>query len=220
MPLGGLSRQELLLGAANRLLYSRFYTYYYGLMIALGLVSLVTAFVESCPSLFFILLESTLCICMLFEIITRAIATQWGFFGSLWNYADIVIVLFCGLTLVLLSRGCSASSNSEELVNTVLLVVRNAAQIFRLLATLRKNHRQIDARGMDLDLDGQSGYLDLINDVDAMLAEPADYIHDAQNNNAEFRLSIDSFAEDIASDSRSSATSVRSNSERLTGRRR
>ncbi|PIA16225.1 hypothetical protein COEREDRAFT_31791, partial [Coemansia reversa NRRL 1564] len=134
-----LSRHELLRGAANRLLYSRFYTYYYVMMFVLGLVSLITAFIESCPSLFFIIIESLLCLCMMMEIITRIIAMQWSFLQSWWNYFDILIVLFCGITLILLSKGCSIGSNSEELINTILLVIRNAAQIFRLLATLRKN---------------------------------------------------------------------------------
>ncbi|KAI9500145.1 hypothetical protein BX070DRAFT_179441, partial [Coemansia spiralis] len=147
-----LSRQEILRGAANRLLYSRFYTYYYIAMLALGLVSLVTAFLESCPSLFFITIEAALCLCMMLEILTRVVATQWSFLTSWWNYFDIVIVLFCGVTLLLLSGGCSAGSNSEEMINTILLVVRNAAQVFRLLATLRKNSRQFDARELNVDI--------------------------------------------------------------------
>ncbi|KAJ1790364.1 hypothetical protein LPJ62_001977 [Coemansia sp. RSA 2167] len=245
LPFGGLSRDELLRGAANRLLYSKFYTYYYGFMFILGLVSLITALIESCPSLFFILMESTLCLCMLLEIITRGIAMQREFFRSWWNYFDIIIVTFCAITLVLLARGCSQSSNSEELFNTVLLVVRNAAQIFRLLATLRKNRRQIDARGMDVRVDGQgSSFLDIMNDMDFVLDEdePEYHLHRGEQDGSEFRLSIDSFGDNESpdhtpsgpegsgsngplagfrrSDSRSSATSIQSTSDRLTGRKK
>ncbi|KAJ1744277.1 hypothetical protein LPJ78_000429 [Coemansia sp. RSA 989] len=241
LPFGGLSRHELLRGAANRLLYSKFYTYYYGAMFILGLVSLITAFIESCPSVFFIIIESTLCICMMMEIITRGIAMQRSFFSSWWNYFDILIVLFCAITLILLSRGCSASSNSEELLNTMLLVVRNAAQIFRLLATLRKNRRQIDAREMNVDLNNGDEFLDIINDMDNFMDEPEFQIQrdGQQSRDSEFRLSIDSFGHQSGpdndnsrgnggiasvgfrrSDSRSSATSIHSATDRLTGRKK
>ncbi|KAJ2082614.1 hypothetical protein H4R24_001444 [Coemansia sp. RSA 988] len=211
-------------------------------MFVLGLVSLITAFIESCPSLFFIIIESTLCLCMMMEIVTRIIAMQWTFLQSWWNYFDILIVLFCGITLILLSRGCSAGSNSEELINTILLVIRNAAQIFRLLATLRKNQRQMDVRGLNVDLDNGSSFLDMINDVDNLIVEPEQeyHIHDGRlDGSVDFRLSIDSLSdggdstapsngtgtqEPITtahrSDSRSSATSIHSSSDRLTGRKK
>ncbi|KAJ2851469.1 hypothetical protein IWW36_001108 [Coemansia brasiliensis] len=209
------------------------------------LISLITAFIESCPSVFFIIVESTLCICMMMEIITRGIAMQRSFFSSWWNYFDILIVLFCAITLILLSRGCSASSNSEELLNTILLVVRNAAQIFRLLATLRKNRRQIDAREMNVDLNNGDEFLDIINDMDNFMAEPEFQIHRGgrqSHDGSEFRLSIDSLGHQSGpdndssgggssgnnmapvgfrrSDSRSSATSIHSATDRLTGRKK
>ncbi|KAJ1857188.1 hypothetical protein GGH12_001974 [Coemansia sp. RSA 1822] len=189
-------------------------------------------------------MESTLCLCMLLEIITRGVAMQREFFRSWWNYFDIILVAFCTITLVLLARGCSQSSNKEELFNTVLLVVRNAAQIFRLLATLRKNRRQIDARGMDVRVDEQgSSFLDIINDMDLVMeGEPEYHLNRGEQDGAEFRLSIDSFGDNSSpdhasygpegsgsngplsgfrrSDSRSSATSIQSTSDRLTGRKK
>ncbi|KAJ2486721.1 hypothetical protein EV174_000944 [Coemansia sp. RSA 2320] len=226
-------------------MYSKFYTYYYAGMFLLGLVSLVTAFIETCPSTFFIVIESILCICMMLEIITRAVAMQRSFLTSWWNYFDIVLVLFCGVTLILMSKGgCSSSSSSEELINTILLVIRNAAQVFRLLAMIRKNRRQMDARGTNVDLDDGEDFLGIINDMDGLALEAdGDYhLPGARGaNDDDFRLSIDSLADlggdavgldpnfDLASssaqhmrrsDSRSSATSVRSNSDRLTGRKR
>ncbi|KAJ2893816.1 hypothetical protein GGI21_005378 [Coemansia aciculifera] len=220
-------------------MYSQFYTYYYAAMFLLGLVSLVTAFVEACPSLFFIVIESILCICMMLEIITRAVAMQHSFLTSWWNYFDIVLVLFCGVTLILMSKGgCSSSSSSEELINTILLVIRNAAQVFRLLAVLRKNRRQMDARETNVDLGGGEDFLGFINDMDGLAFETEGDYHipgaAGAGNDEEFRLSIDSLGdndEDAVglnppnafvrrSDSRSSATSVHSNSDRLTGRRR
>ncbi|KAJ2781112.1 glycylpeptide N-tetradecanoyltransferase [Coemansia javaensis] len=217
LPFGGLSRHEILRGAANRLLYSRFYTYYYAGMFALGVVSLVTALAESCPSVFFIAVEGALCVCMVLEIVTRAVAMQWGFLGSWWNYFDIVIVLFCGTTLILLSRGCSAGSNSEELINTLLLVVRNAAQVLRLLATLRKNRRQADAHSLSVDLENNnaSSFLEIIDDVDGLMgATPSHEYHHLHHSyysygedatpaarSADFRISVSSLgAAESASD--------------------
>ncbi|KAJ1948662.1 hypothetical protein FBU59_001490 [Linderina macrospora] len=240
IPFSGLSRQEILHGAANRLMYSHFYTVYYIAMLLLGLTSMVTAFVEKCPSLFFIIIESVLCVCMILEIITRGIAMGRSFLKSWWNYFDIVLVLFCSITLILLSRGCSASSNSEELFNTILLVIRNAAQIFRLFATLRKNRRQLDAREMNIDFNSNRGsdFLDVIGDIDGIVDTTDGYrvpgVPRPAGSSEEFRLSIDSL-EDVfelgtpgnhqglenlrRSTSRSSATSV-SNIDKLTGRKK
>lgn len=254
LPFGGLSREEILQGAANRLMYSQFYTYYYAAMFVLGLVSLVTAFVERCPSVFFIAIESSLCICMILEIITRAIAMQRSFLLSWWNYFDMAIVSFCGITLILMSRGgCSSGSSSEEMFNTILLVIRNAAQVFRLVAMLRKNKRQMDARGMNVDLGGdEDGIMGMLNDMDGLALENeasgAYHIPGGRdgNNDGEFRLSIDSLGDynetadgDATalglsahqhsfpnlssvqrSNSRSSATSVHSNLEGLSGRKK
>ncbi|KAJ1678076.1 hypothetical protein EV182_004828, partial [Spiromyces aspiralis] len=115
----GLTVQEVLHATANRLLYSKFYTVFYVSMIVLSLVSLVTALAETCPSVFFIVVESV------------------EFWRSAWNYFDIIIVIFCLVTLILLSKGCSPRYNTEELLNTILLVVRNAFQVFRLATTIR-----------------------------------------------------------------------------------
>ncbi|KAJ1862633.1 hypothetical protein H4R99_005584 [Coemansia sp. RSA 1722] len=234
MHFGGLSREEILRGAANRLLYSKFYTYYYIGMFLLGLISLVTAILESCPSVFFITIESILCICMMLEIITRAIAMHMSFLTSWWNYFDIVIVMFCGITLILLSRECSAGSNSEELLNTVMLVIRNAAQVFRLMATLRKNRRQMAAQDVNVSLDDGAAVLGFIEDMDGLgIDGEAEYHVPAFQNQADsaevdFRLSIDSVGDELhehapgidRTDSRSSATSLRSTPDRLTGRKR
>ncbi|KAJ2084886.1 hypothetical protein GGI09_007069, partial [Coemansia sp. S100] len=116
--------------------------------------------------------------------------------------------------------------------------------VFRLFAMLRKNRRQMDARGTNVDLGDGEDFLGIINDMDGLAFEAeGEYhipgVHGADND--EFRLSIDSLGdndEDAVglgpnfdsvinppsfmrrSDSRSSATSVHSNSDRLTGRKR
>ncbi|ORX74033.1 hypothetical protein DL89DRAFT_264023 [Linderina pennispora] len=161
------------------------------------------------------------------------------FLKSWWNYFDIVLVLFCSITLIFLSRGCSASSNSEELINTILLVIRNAAQVFRLLATLRKNRRQLDARDMNVDFNSNRGsdFLDVIGDIDGIVDTTDGYrvpgVPRTDGMGDEFRLSIDSLDDGYEmrtpenqgldrlrrSTSRSSATSV-SNVDKLTGRKR
>ncbi|KAJ2740661.1 hypothetical protein GGI20_005690 [Coemansia sp. BCRC 34301] len=136
--------------------------------------------------------------------------------------------------------GCSSSSSSEELINTILLVIRNAAQVFRLFAMLRKNRRQMDARGTNVNLGDGEDFLGIINDMDGLAFEAEGDYHIPGTHpgadNGEFRLSIDSLGDNDddavglasnssnafarRSDSRSSATSVHSNSDRLTGRKR
>ncbi|KAJ1912512.1 hypothetical protein H4219_005574 [Mycoemilia scoparia] len=151
------------------------------------------------------------------------------FWKSPWNYFDILIVLFCLITLILLSKGCSPSYNSEELLNTILLVVRNAFQVFRLLATIRKNQRQASALDASIQFDDGSSrnpnILDDIEDIDTIVIDDgqgqfrsSSVIYDAseiQNPQDPAYLGLD------RTDSRGSvASSVRSVSSGLTGRRR
>ncbi|KAJ1643130.1 hypothetical protein LPJ64_005069 [Coemansia asiatica] len=158
-----------------------------------------------------------------------------SFLTSWWNYFDILIVMFCGITLILLSRDCSSGSNSEELVNTVMLVIRNAAQVFRLMATLRKNRRQMAAQDVNVSLDDGAAVLGFIEDMDGLDDDGEGEYHvpgfqnqGSRGGSGDFRLSIDSVGDELVehapgidrADSRSSATSLRSTPDRLTGRKR
>ncbi|KAJ1812185.1 hypothetical protein LPJ56_003966 [Coemansia sp. RSA 2599] len=158
-----------------------------------------------------------------------------SFLTSWWNYFDIVIVMFCGITLILLSKDCSSGRNSEELLNTVMLVIRNAAQVFRLMATLRKNRRQVAAQEVNVSLDDGAAVLGFIEDMDGLDVDGEGDYHvpgfQSQvdgTGSVDFRLSIDSTGDELyegvpvvgRTHSRSSATSLRSTPDGLTGRKR
>jgi len=57
-----------------------------------------------------------------------------------WNTVDLSLTLFCALTLLVLAlSGCgSDASREEELLDTILLFVRNILQFVRLAAVMRK----------------------------------------------------------------------------------
>lgn len=55
------------------------------------------------------------------------------------NILDLVLTLFCVVTLLLVFLNpCGSGSKSEEVLDTILLVVRNGVQFWRLLAILRR----------------------------------------------------------------------------------
>ncbi|KAJ2374987.1 hypothetical protein GGI05_007207 [Coemansia sp. RSA 2603] len=113
-----------------------------------------------------------------------------------------------------------------------MIVVRNAAQVFRLVATLRKNRRQMEAQGINVDLDDGAAFLGFIEDIDGLRTDVDYHVPGLQSHisgTTDFRLSIDSIGDEDAygtapgidrTDSRSSATSLRSSPDRLTGRKR
>ncbi|KAJ1986788.1 hypothetical protein H4R33_003167 [Dimargaris cristalligena] len=141
-----LSARDVFNAAANQLLYSRFYTYFYILLGVLSLISLIVALSEKCPSTGFIILESIICFAMVVEVTTRIVALGKIYWNSALNIIDLVLVFLCIILLVLLSTGCSAASSSEELFNTVILLLRNCVQISRVGMMIRQNQRHMDAR--------------------------------------------------------------------------
>ncbi|KAI8866051.1 hypothetical protein GQ42DRAFT_165738 [Ramicandelaber brevisporus] len=155
----GLSQEEALRSVANRILYSRFYTIFYAAMASLSVISLIVAIFESsdsCPSRLFVFLEVIVCLAMIVEVGTRLLAYGTrSYLKSWWNFADVVLVTFCVITLiVLLTANCSTGGgHNEEVFNTMLLVIRNTLQVFRLLATIRKNSRHRTARDLTVVID-------------------------------------------------------------------
>lgn len=56
------------------------------------------------------------------------------------NILDLVLTLFCVITLLLVFLNpCGSGSKREEVLDTILLVVRNGVQFSRLLAILRRS---------------------------------------------------------------------------------
>lgn len=54
------------------------------------------------------------------------------------NWLDVLLVLLCVATLVLVTTGCSASRQGESVVDSIFLIIRNVVQIVRLAVNLRR----------------------------------------------------------------------------------
>jgi hypothetical protein len=108
------------------------------------------ALAEKCPSGFFVFLETVINVSLIVEVAVRIIAQRGAYFRYLANIIDVVIVLFCIVTLILLRQDCSSGNGLEEAVDTVLLVVRyvchqatglmrrNTVQCFRLYMMMKR----------------------------------------------------------------------------------
>ncbi|KAJ1961330.1 hypothetical protein IWQ62_003905 [Dispira parvispora] len=148
-----LAPRDIINAAANQLLYSQYYTFFYVGLGVLSLISLIVALSETCPSTAFIILESIICFAMTVEVATRIVALGKLYWTSTLNIVDIILVVICVILLFLLSNGCSTASVGEELFNTVILLLRNCVQIFRVAMMIRQNQRHMDARDVTVQFD-------------------------------------------------------------------
>ncbi|KAI9297593.1 hypothetical protein K502DRAFT_346924 [Neoconidiobolus thromboides FSU 785] len=147
-----MSFKEIVHSFANRLLYSRFYTILYISMFLLSLVTMILSIVEdTCPSTWFIVLEVLINIVMIIEVSIRIIAEGYSYWESKSNIIDLVLVLLCVITLIILASGCSQGARSEEIIETVIIAIRSIVQFIRLLFALRKNKRNLSARENTID---------------------------------------------------------------------
>jgi hypothetical protein len=106
------------------------------------------------------------------------------FWKSTFNIVDLCLVLLCAITLIVLffSHDCSPyrrgeeppgpgedigntserGGKSEELLDSLLLILRNGAQLFRLLSVVRRSSSNVTTRVPNIDLDDARRYsLDL-----------------------------------------------------------
>ncbi|RIB01133.1 hypothetical protein C2G38_1044742 [Gigaspora rosea] len=145
-----LSQAEFFHGLANRLIYSRFYTWLYLGMALLSVVSIILSLTEECQSAGFIILEIIINTVMIAEVVTRFVALGKLYWNSIYNIIDIILVLLCIITLVLIIKG-DCSHKGEEIVDLILIIVRNIMQFGRLIMMLRKNGKNRKARNATVD---------------------------------------------------------------------
>ncbi|OAV89552.1 hypothetical protein PTTG_28664 [Puccinia triticina 1-1 BBBD Race 1] len=173
-----LSREEWIKGIANRFVFSQIYLYLYLSMAILSLTTVVLSLLSECPTLSFYILEIIVNLAMILEVLIRLLAFGKQFWKSPFNWLDLLITLFCLLTLIVIfSQGCKAKK--EEVFDTFLLVIRNAIQFSRLALMLRRSGKNIFTTIQPIDLEGaihhsdaHSFFLDL-DEEDEFLRRPA-----------------------------------------------
>ncbi|KAG0280862.1 hypothetical protein BGZ95_008289 [Linnemannia exigua] len=135
-----LSRREVFQNLANRIIYSRFYMILYLVMAILSVWSIFLSFRQGCSSSsLFIVLESIINGTMIAEVALRLTALGKNYWRSTANIFDIILVVFCFITLILVLQGCGSGHEAEEVLDTILLILRNAVQCWRLYTMLKKN---------------------------------------------------------------------------------
>lgn len=131
---------------------------------------------------------------------------QQQFWKSTFNIVDLCLVILCAITLafIFFSHDCSPyrrgagdaepgpgetipgsrtggrGGKGEELLDSLLLIVRNAAQLFRLLSVVRRSGQNVTGRVPAIDLNAARGYsldIDLEDEGNAARDRMADGGH-------------------------------------------
>ncbi|KAF9958876.1 hypothetical protein BGZ72_010770 [Mortierella alpina] len=178
-----LSRREVFQNLANRIIYSKFYMVLYLVMAILSIWSIFLSLRQGCSSsTLFIVLESIINGTMIAEVAVRLTALGKNYWRSTSNILDILLVLLCFITLILVLQGCGSGHEAEEILDTILLILRNTVQGWRLYTMLKKNSlitnprvgtidfSNIRQQSLDIEGFGAEGY----TDDDVFLAEESD----------------------------------------------
>ncbi|KAJ3205697.1 hypothetical protein HDU82_005030 [Entophlyctis luteolus] len=204
-PDSAMTQADVLRSIANRILYSRYYTWLYLGMAIASVVCLVLVksiwvahltrisftthnrplsnsgkqnalVIEAgysktfSPSGMFLWLDAFVNAAMIVEVMIRANAMGKTFWKSIWNIIDTSLVFLCILTLFWLLFGdCSAPDGDggggneggkwEPELDALLLIARNAMQLFRLVAMM---NRKIRRRPRAIDFDGAMPAVDYL----------------------------------------------------------
>ncbi|KAF7303251.1 hypothetical protein MKEN_01289100 [Mycena kentingensis (nom. inval.)] len=173
-----LTRTEITRGVANRFVHSRTYVALYLTMAALSVVTVVLSLTDGCPGLAFYILEVIINTAMILEVGIRFVAFGRQFWKSPFNVVDLILTVFCALTLLVLAFAkCGTGSKEEELLDTFLLIARNILQFGRLAAVMRQSGQSIFSRPKPIDINAarRAGFvdLDLESEEDEELKSPS-----------------------------------------------
>ncbi|THH09602.1 hypothetical protein EW145_g1901 [Phellinidium pouzarii] len=144
-------------------------------MAALSITTIVLSLQDGCPGLAFYILEIIVNSTMIAEVSVRFVAFGRQFWRSLFNIMDLILTVFCVITvLTIVFAGCGSTSKEEEVIDTLLLVARNVLQFIRLAAVVRQSGQSIFSRPRPIDLSAarRAGFsidLDLPEDAEEEL---------------------------------------------------
>jgi len=164
-----LTKDEIAKGVANRFVHSRTYIILYLAMAALSITTIVLSITDECPGLAFYILEIIINTSMILEVGIRFVAFGRQFWKSPFNVVDLVLTVFCVLTLLVLAFAkCGSTSKEEEILDTLLLVARNVLQFSRLAAVMRQSGQSIFSRPKPIDINAarRAGYTHLDIDIE------------------------------------------------------
>ncbi|KAI0319765.1 hypothetical protein OF83DRAFT_1054432 [Amylostereum chailletii] len=156
-----LTKGEITRGIANRFVHSRVYIVLYLAMAALSITTVVLSLKDGCPGFAFYILEIIVNTSMILEVVIRFLAFGRQFWKYPFNVFDLIVTLFCAVTLlVIVFAGCETATKEEEIFDTLLLVARNVLQFGRLASVVRQSGQSIFARPKPIDLSAarRAGY--------------------------------------------------------------
>lgn len=165
-----MTRSEITKGLANRFVHSRMYIFLYLGMAALSVTTVALSLSDGCPGLPFYILEIIVNTSLILEVAIRFVAFGRQFWKSPFNVFDLIVTIFCALTLLVLAfAGCGATSKEEEMLDTLLLIARNVLQFGRLASVMRQSGQSIFTRPRPIDLSAarRAGYSSLDLDLEA-----------------------------------------------------
>jgi hypothetical protein len=164
-----MTRSEITKGLANRFVHSRTYIFLYLGMAALSVTTIALSLSDGCPGLSFYILEIIINTSLILEVAIRFVAFGRQFWKSPFNVFDLIVTVFCALTLLVLAfAGCGATSKEEEMLDTLLLIARNVVQFGRLASVMRQSGQSIFTRPRPIDLTAarRAGYSSLDLDLE------------------------------------------------------
>lgn len=163
---------------ANRVKYSRAYTICYAASLALSVCLLVWVIIEADYPLgndalkfwTFVVLDSVLTLFVLLEITVTVLVQGCSNFCRQWtNRADVAVAVLCVAALLLHVLGPAADAALDlevEEIESMLLIIRFAAQLARLMLLVKKFREQ--ARKQRLEVCMQLDDVDLdLDEVDS-----------------------------------------------------